>query len=81
MEPTGKRLREWREARGWSQARLGTETGVTQGTVSKWESGDASPEAAPRVRLLELSGGLFGLRDWDPPPVASAEELAAAEGA
>jgi transcriptional regulator with XRE-family HTH domain len=72
MNGIGSRLKEWREARGWSQSRLGSEVGVTQGTVSKWESEDVSPEAGPRVRLLELSGGLFGLRDWDAPPAAPA---------
>ena len=71
MNGIGSRLREWREARGWSQSRLGSEVGVSQGTISKWEHEDASPEAGPRVRLLELSGGLFGLRDWDSPPPAT----------
>lgn len=43
MHSFGQRLRSLREARGWSQERLGFEVGVTGGTVSKWENDRAEP--------------------------------------
>lgn len=43
METFGKRLKWARDAKGWSQERLGYEVEVTGGTVSKWENDRAEP--------------------------------------
>lgn len=50
MEHFGKRLKNFRGARGWSQERLGFELNVSKATVSKWENGQAQPS------LQHLSG-------------------------
>ncbi len=50
MDTFGSRLRGLREARGWSQEKLGFELEVTGATVSKWETG----RAEPNLRHLEL---------------------------
>jgi transcriptional regulator with XRE-family HTH domain len=47
---TAARLRALRLTTGWSQARLGAALGVSQSTISNWESGDGlSHENACRV--------------------------------
>ena len=46
------RLMELRKQKGWSQEQLGERIGVTRQTVSKWETGDTTPEMA---KLIELS--------------------------
>lgn len=50
-------LMELRKQKGWSQEQLGEKIGVTRQTVSKWETGDTTPEMA---KLIELSN-LFKL--------------------
>lgn len=47
-----EQLMELRKQRGWSQEQLGAKIGVTRQTVSKWETGDTTPELA---KLIELS--------------------------
>lgn len=47
-------LRQWRQNRGWTQARLALETGVHETTVRRWENGETSPYPYHRDRLLEL---------------------------
>jgi len=39
MSPIRVRLRELRDAKGWSQQRLGEEAGVRQATISELETG------------------------------------------
>lgn len=51
------RLREEREARGWSLADLAERSGVSRAMISKVERGEASPTAA----LLGRLSGAFGL--------------------
>ena len=38
------RLMELRKQKGWSQEQLGERIGVIRQTVSKWETGDTTPE-------------------------------------
>lgn len=56
----GTRLREFRDARGWTQERVGFELGVTKATVSKWETGRAEPglHNLERIRRLYAPDGL-----------------------
>lgn len=61
MENTfGTRLKEFRDARGWSQERVGFELEVSKATVSKWETGRAEPrlEHLARIRRLFAPDGL-----------------------
>jgi transcriptional regulator with XRE-family HTH domain len=46
-----RRLRLEREARGWSQAQLAAQSGVSKATISKVERGEMSPTAVTLVRL------------------------------
>jgi transcriptional regulator with XRE-family HTH domain len=40
MTPVRLRIREIREARGWSQSELSRRSGVSQPTISRWEAGE-----------------------------------------
>ena len=44
-----EQLMELRKQRGWSQEQLGAKIGVTRQTVSKWETGDTTPELAKLI--------------------------------
>ena len=71
----GQRIREAREARGWSQLRLGESVGVSRAAVSQWESGESKglrPEnlvAAARalaVNVEWLVTGVGAMRPDEP---------------
>jgi transcriptional regulator with XRE-family HTH domain len=47
-------LRQCREKRGWSQARLAELIGSVEGVVSKWERGISVPDPFYREKLCEL---------------------------
>lgn len=50
----GTRLKEFRDARGWTQERVGFELEVSKATVSKWETGRAEPTLAHLARIRRL---------------------------
>ncbi|MDD0837881.1 helix-turn-helix transcriptional regulator [Curvibacter sp. HBC61] len=54
METLGTRLKEARKARGWSQGRLATAAGVSQGTIGNVEAGirDAPRELLTIAKVL-----------------------------
>lgn len=54
MATFGTRLKQFRDARGWSQERLGFELEVSKATVSKWENDKAEPAMQALVRLKEV---------------------------
>lgn len=54
MSKFSERLQEAREAKGWSQARLAKEAGVSAGSIGNWESGTRQQ---PRS-LIELARAL-----------------------
>lgn len=65
-------LRTRREAQGLEQGELARLVGVTQQTISKWETGVTAPRPgrmAPLARALDLDAGLLhataGLADGD----------------
>jgi transcriptional regulator with XRE-family HTH domain len=69
---SGVRLRHWRERAGLTQQALADRCGLSRFQISRWETGDAKPEAGslnPLVKglseaLNELSEGTaFGLAD------------------
>ena len=47
-------LKEARELRGWSQAKVAEAVGTIVRTVSRWEQGKALPYPYYRERLFEL---------------------------
>ncbi len=47
----GQELRRWRKRRGWTQHRLGEESGVRQETVSRVENGSPGAELDTVFRL------------------------------
>jgi DNA-binding transcriptional regulator YiaG len=51
------RLTQIREDAGLSQGDLARALGVSQSSVSRWESGEAYPRARRAVALLELLDG------------------------
>ncbi|SOD53919.1 helix-turn-helix domain-containing protein [Pseudoxanthomonas wuyuanensis] len=54
MSNFGTRLKEFRDARGWSQERLGFELEVTKATISKWETGRAEPGLGNLAKIRRL---------------------------
>jgi transcriptional regulator with XRE-family HTH domain len=57
MTALQRRIRELREERGWSQDHVARALCLrSKTTVSKWENGVASPQAATIARLAELFG-------------------------
>jgi DNA-binding transcriptional regulator YiaG len=51
------RLAELREDAGLSQGDFARALGVSQSSVSRWESGDAVPRARRAADIVELLGG------------------------
>lgn len=52
----GAELRELRTQAGWSGRQLATELGIAQGTVSRYERGDRTPQVAYVSRVLGALG-------------------------
>jgi transcriptional regulator with XRE-family HTH domain len=50
----GRSLRAMREAKGFSQAKVASTLGTTQATVSRWESGAATPDAVDIAKLATV---------------------------
>ena len=46
MVTIGRRIRAWREFRGWSRAELAARIGITGPSINQWEDGDTNPTAA-----------------------------------
>jgi transcriptional regulator with XRE-family HTH domain len=59
--PISERIRERRLLEGLSQKQLATQIGVTQATISQWESGDYVPE---RAKMAMLSTALSVTPMW-----------------
>ncbi len=60
MYQIGKRLREYREAKGWTRVQLGVYAGVSTSTVSLAESGGRTPNAetlGKLARALDVEPG------------------------
>lgn len=65
MSSFGDRLRQVREARGWSQEKLGFECcEVTKATISKWELGRAEPGLGHLSRLRQIFAPDNMTLDW-----------------
>lgn len=50
------RIKEAREARGWTQERLAAEMNTTQQTVQRWESGQTDPKSSIVKDISRLLG-------------------------
>jgi uncharacterized membrane protein/transcriptional regulator with XRE-family HTH domain len=78
-------LKQERERRGWSQARVAEQIESDPGTISRWERGISSPSPFFRERLCQLYGktteelGLLDEAAGD--PIAATTEIAAGNGA
>lgn len=60
METMGDRIRMLRESKGYSQAGLGAEVGVSKSAVSQWELGQtANIKLQTFLRLLEVLGAKY----------------------
>ncbi|MEE9140176.1 MAG: helix-turn-helix domain-containing protein [Alphaproteobacteria bacterium] len=54
--PLGRKIRALRERAGASQAIFADTVGVSQPTVSRWETGEDEPDKASLIRLAQLAG-------------------------
>ncbi|WP_067922772.1 helix-turn-helix domain-containing protein [Alicyclobacillus shizuokensis] len=50
------RLAEWRKQKGWTQARLAKETGLSASAVAMYETGRRTPDAGALARLAAALG-------------------------
>ena len=57
MDKMGSFLQELRKEHNLTQAELGDKLGVTNKTISRWETGNYMPP----VEMLEMLGNLYGL--------------------
>ena len=58
MEKTkmGNQLRELRKKANITQAELAVRLGITQGSISLWESGETKPDVENLLKISELFG-------------------------
>ena len=54
MLEVGLRLREAREAAGYTQSQLGEMAGLTQAAISRIERGDGNPSLPSAVKLADI---------------------------
>src|SRR3569833_2131411 len=57
----GKRIRRYREARGWSQKELSEKTGLSQSAISKFETDELTPAMDTIQKIADVLG--VGLSD------------------
>ena len=50
------RIKEAREARGWTQEQLAAEMNTTQQTIQRWESGQTDPKSSAIKEISRLLG-------------------------
>lgn len=50
-------IAEWREKRGLTQEQLGGRIGVSDVTVSRWETGTRKPDLSAQAAICEALGG------------------------
>ena len=50
------RIKEAREARGWTQEQLATEMNTTQQTIQRWETGQTDPKATAVKEISRILG-------------------------
>ena len=51
---TADKIKELRQARGWTQAELGRRLGVTRNGINSWEQGLSMPSPASLVELAQI---------------------------
>lgn len=56
----GRRLRQLRESRGWSQPYVAQQIGVHLQTVWRWERGERAPNVGDLIEMSRLFGVPFG---------------------
>lgn len=63
------RIKELREAMGWSQVQLGEKLGVHFNTVGNWEDGTSEPKSSMLAKMASLFGcsveHVMGLPDME----------------
>jgi transcriptional regulator with XRE-family HTH domain len=60
FEAAGARAREWRHKRGFSQARVAHAAGLTQASVSNYETGKRDPTLMSALRIANVLGITLG---------------------
>src|SRR4029453_1085284 len=84
MPPVGMRLRQFRQARGWSQDELARRLRVTAATISRYETGDLQidPDQLPVIaELLGVHPCDFFLESGHYVPEQPDEQEATSDGA
>src|SRR2546425_10351748 len=65
-EALASKIRLGREQNGLSQNELASKLGISQGTVSNWETGKAQPDAGQLKRLKSILGPEIFSEQWTP---------------
>jgi len=58
-------IREYREARGWSQAELAFRSGVSPSTIFNWESKRFEPKSAQLRKVAKVFGVSMDAIDFE----------------
>ncbi|MCL6631142.1 MAG: helix-turn-helix domain-containing protein [Alicyclobacillus herbarius] len=66
------RLAEWRKQKGWTQARLAKETGMSASAIAMYETGRRTPDTGALARLAAALG--VSMADLQASPVESKSE-------
>lgn len=56
----GESVRQFRRSKRWNQTVMGEASGVTQATVSRWETGEQYPDGEQILKLISLDSDYFG---------------------
>ncbi len=69
MIEVGKRIKEIRIDRAYSQVRLAAELNIHQTTLSKYENGEATPSLEILIKLVKIldtsADYILGIRDYE----------------
>lgn len=85
MDTLGRRIRDRREARAWTQRDLAEKVGLSHGAVALYETGRRQPDLETLQRLAHVLGTSISYLvgetdDPSPPPRVSAAHETAAPG-
>ncbi|MBX6351974.1 MAG: helix-turn-helix transcriptional regulator [Thermoflavifilum sp.] len=81
---TGQRIAQLRKARGWTQAALAKQAGLSNSAIAMYETGRRRPDADALQRIaraLEISTADLAAEEMTPTETAAASTVDSADGA
>jgi DNA-binding XRE family transcriptional regulator len=68
----GMTLPQWRTTASKTQAWIAQKTGINQSTISRYETGDATPSLKHALLIRDATGGAVAVDSWSQIPRATA---------